>query len=331
MRQKIRDISYGFSVTTTTTRHGSLAALSQHAPLMVALTLVGLVSAASAGVLLQREWWRMSMVSPVVHLLWLEPLGIVDVVFVGFVLCWLWRLFRRTQATRLIMGMGLLTLVGVASVRLDLELLSQLFQGAASQIVMALIVLFQPELRKVLGQLGRVPHVNRPLRPYNHQVFDQAVAETIPAAERLSARKAGALIVFERNVGLGDFVETGVRLDSRLSAEMLQTIFFPNSPLHDGAVIVRGAKMVAAGCLLPLSDSVHERLGTRHRAAIGLSLLSDALIVVVSEETGAISVVENGTITRNLDSAGLRRRLIRGLPVARPSKGLRQILAFMHA
>lgn len=275
----------------------------------------------------------MSVATQAFHQLWLTvsrlgPVELIDVLVVAFILYQLLRLVRGTQATQLIVGMVLLALLGVASMQLHLVLLSWLFQNAASVIVIAVIVLFQPELRKVLDQLGRVPHLGSPLTSYNRQVFGEAVAEAIRAAERLSARKIGALIAFEREVGLEDYVETGVRLNSRLSAELLQTIFFPNSPLHDGAVIVRGNEIVAAGCLLPLPEegSVRERLGTRHRAAIGLSLVSDALILVVSEETGGISVVENGVITRNLDPDGLRRRMTGSLDMTRPSNGHRQIL-----
>jgi diadenylate cyclase len=275
----------------------------------------------------------MSVATQALHQLWLTvsrlgPVELIDVLVVAFILYQLLRLVRGTQATQLIVGMVLLALLGVASMQLHLVLLSWLFQNAASVIVIAVIVLFQPELRKVLDQLGRVPHLGSPLTSYNRQLFGQAVAEAIRAAERLSARKIGALIAFEREVGLEDYVETGVRLNSRLSAELLQTIFFPNSPLHDGAVIVRGNEIVAAGCLLPLPEegSVRERLGTRHRAAIGLSLLSDALILVVSEETGGISVVENGAVTRNLDPDGLRRRMTGSLDMTRPSNGHRQIL-----
>ena len=259
------------------------------------------------------------------------PLEIIDVVIVAAILYQLLRLVRGTQATQLLVGLVLLALLGVASVQLHLLLLSWLFQNAASVIVIALIVLFQPELRRVLDQIGRLGR--HPLASYtsfNRQLFNRAISESIRAAERLSARRVGALIAFEREVGLEDYAETGVRLSSELSAELLHTIFFPNSPLHDGAVIVRGTTVLAAGCLLPLPEegSVRERLGTRHRAAIGLSLVSDALLLVVSEETGGISVVENGTITRNLDAEGLRRRLTGSLEAAKPNGGRRSVLGW---
>jgi diadenylate cyclase len=155
--------------------------------------------------------------------------------------------------------------------------------------------------------------LNLQIQPFNQTLFNRGVAEAIRAAERLSARRTGALIVFEREVGLEDYAATGVRINGELTSEFLQTIFFPNSPLHDGAVIIRGNTIVAAGCLLPMPEERTrgaERLGTRHRAAIGLSQVSDAIVIVVSEETGSISVVEDGKITRNLDADQLRSRLL---------------------
>ena len=162
-----------------------------------------------------------------------------------------------------------------------------------------------------MDQLGRIGHIGRPLSRFNAKEYNQAISEAIRAAERFSVKHTGALIAFEREVGLEDYAATGVRINGEVSAEMLQSIFYPNSPLHDGAVIVRGNRIVAAGCLLPLPEegTVRERLGTRHRAALGLSLASDALVLVVSEETGNISVIEEGKISRNLDPDSLRRRV----------------------
>jgi diadenylate cyclase len=243
------------------------------------------------------------------------PIEVIDVVVVAFILYQLLRLVRGTQATQLIVGLVVLGMIGVAASQLRLILLSWLFQTAAPFVFIAIVILFQPELRRILDQVGRIGHLGRPLSAFNPQLFNRSIAEAIRAAERLAARRIGALIAFEREVGLEDYAATGVRINGELSAEFLQSIFFPNSPLHDGAVIVRGNTILAAGCLLPLADesTVRDRLGTRHRAAIGLSLASDALILAVSEETGGISVVENGRITRNLDGDGLRRRLSGGL------------------
>jgi diadenylate cyclase len=234
---------------------------------------------------------------------------VVDVAVVAFVLYQLLRLLRGTQGIQILVGLVLLAVVGVVATQFNLLLLSWLFKNAAFFILIAVIVMFQPELRRAMDQLGRLGNIGNTLTGYNTRLYSQAISEAIRAAERLSSRRNGALIAFEREVGLEDYAATGVRINGEISAEFLQSIFYPNSPLHDGAVIVRGNRIVAAGCLLPLPEEgvVRERLGTRHRAALGLSMASDALVLVVSEETGAISVIEEGKITRNLDSDGLRR------------------------
>ena len=236
---------------------------------------------------------------------------VIDVAVVAFILYQLLRLLRGTQATQILVGLILLAVLGVAATIFNLILLSWLFKNATVFIVIAVIVMFQPELRRALDQLGRIGHIGRPLSRFNARQYNQAISETIRAAERLSSKRTGALIAFERDVGLEDYAATGVRINGEISAEMLQSIFYPNSPLHDGAVIVRGNRVVAAGCLFPLPEegAVRERLGTRHRAALGLSLASDALVLVVSEETGNISVIEEGKISRNLDPDSLRRRV----------------------
>ena len=260
---------------------------------------------------------------------WVEA---IDVLLVAFILYQFLRLFRGTQAIQLIVGLVVLVMVGVVASALKLVLLSWLFQNAAPSIVLAIIVLFQPELRRILDQVGRIGHLGRPLAGFSEQQLNRAMLEVVRAAERLSARRTGALVAFEREVGLEDYAATGVRINGEVSSEFLQSIFFPNSPLHDGAVIIRGNQILAAGCLLPLPEegTVRERLGTRHRAAIGLSLASDALIVVVSEETGVVSVVENGRISRNLDGEALRRRLAGGTP-ARHVNGRRfTLFGWLH-
>ena len=246
----------------------------------------------------------------------LSIIEVADVAVVAVVLYLLLRLLRGTQGTQIVVGLILLAVIGVVATQFNLILLAWLFRNATFYIIIAIIVMFQPELRRVLDQLGRIGHIGRPLSGYNTRLYSQAISEAIRATERLSNKKTGALIAFEREVGLEDYAATGVRINGEISAEVLQSIFYPNSPLHDGAVIVRGNKIVAAGCLLPLPEEgvVRERLGTRHRAALGLSLASDALVLVVSEETGNISVIEEGKITRNLDADGLRRRVSLKVP-----------------
>ena len=242
------------------------------------------------------------------HLGWLE---VIDVAVIAFILYQALRLLRGTQGTQILVGLVVLVVVGVLATAFNLVLLSWLFRNGLFFLAIAIIVMFQPELRRALDQIGRLSRFGRPMSAFSTPQYSQAISETIRAAERLSARRTGALIAFERDVGLEDYAATGVRINGEISAEVLQSIFYPNSPLHDGAVIVRGNQIIAAGCLLPLPEEgiVKERLGTRHRAALGLSLASDALVLVVSEETGAISVIEEGKITRNLDPDGLRRRV----------------------
>jgi diadenylate cyclase len=248
---------------------------------------------------------------------------VFDVAVVAVILYLLLRLLRGTQGTQIVVGLILLAVIGVIATLFNLVVLSWLFKNATAFIIIAIIVMFQPELRRVLDQLGRIGHIGRPLSRYNPGLYNQAIAEAIQAAERLSLKKTGALIAFERDVGLEDYATTGVRINGEISAEMLLSIFYPNSPLHDGAVIVRGNKIIAAGCLLPLPEEgvIRERLGTRHRAALGLSLASDAMVLVVSEETGNISVIEEGKITRNLDGDGLRRRVSVKVPLGKNGNG----------
>lgn len=246
------------------------------------------------------------------------PIEVLDVAIVAVIIYQFLKLFRGTRATQLLAGLVLLGLVGALAVALNLILLKWIFVNAGPYLAIALLILFQPELRRALDQVGRLGHLSRPLSGFSSQALSRSMGEAVRAAERLSARRTGALLAFEREVGLEDYAATGVRINGEVTAEFLQAIFFPNSPLHDGAVIIRGNLILAAGCLLPLPEEgqVRERLGTRHRAAIGLSQVSDALILVVSEETGQISVVEDGRITRGLDPDGLRRRLAGGKPGA---------------
>ena len=260
------------------------------------------------------------------HLGWVE---VIDIAVMSFVLYQVLRLLRGTQGTQILVGLILLAVIGVLASTFNLILLTWLFRNAAFFIVIAVIVMFQPELRRALDQLGRIGHIGRPLSSYSTSLYSQAISEAIRAVERLSARRTGALIAFEREVGLEDYAATGVRINGEISAEFLQSLFYPNSPLHDGAVIVRGNHIIAAGCLLPLPEEgiVRERLGTRHRAALGLSLASDALVLVVSEETGAVSVIEEGKITRNLDGDSLRRRV--SLKVPAPAARANGLFSFL--
>jgi len=247
---------------------------------------------------------------------------VVDVAIVAFLLYQLLKLIRGTQAVQLLLGVGVLFVVGFVASQLHLRLVDFIFTNGSQAILLALIVLFQPELRRALDQVGRLSPVRSMLGHHGSIDIGRVVEEAIRAAESLSERRTGALLVFERETGLENVAITGVRINGEVTAEMLATIFFPNSPLHDGAAIIRDTRLVAAGCVLPLADAIPGvgRMGTRHRAALGLTLQSDAVVIIVSEETGLISIAHQGKIYRGLDQAKLRDMLA-NLLGAIPSTG----------
>lgn len=236
---------------------------------------------------------------------------LVDVLIVAFLLYQVIKLIRGTQAVQLLVGVGVLFVVGFIAQQLHLRLLDFLFTNGSQALLLALIVLFQPELRRALDQMGRLQPVRGILGHHGSEAIGRAVEEVIRAAMSLSERRTGALVVFERETGLENVAITGVRIDGEVTAEMLATLFFPNSPLHDGAAIIRDTRLVAAGCVLPLADAIPGvgRMGTRHRAALGLTLQSDAVVLIVSEETGLVSVAHQGKIYRGLDQAKLLEML----------------------
>ena len=239
------------------------------------------------------------------------PQDVLDITIVAFLSYRVLMLVRGTRAVQLSLGLGVLVLVGVAARILNLQLTYYIFSNLAPALLIGVVILFQPELRRALDRVGRVGFLGRPLAHYNLQLMSRVVDEVVSGTRSLAETRTGALIVFERSVGLENYALTGVRLSADVTAELLQTIFFPRSPLHDGAVIIRGNKAVAAGCLLPVSDefNVSGRIGTRHRAALALSMESDALVIVVSEESGRISVVQDGTLHRGIEPEALRQIL----------------------
>jgi diadenylate cyclase len=243
--------------------------------------------------------------------IWRHVLDLIDISLVAFFLYRLFLLVRGTQAVQLLFGVLLLALIGLLANLLELRLLSWIFRNAAPAILIGIIVLFQPEIRRALDQFGRIGFIGRPLAHYNLQVFNRMIGEVIRATTKLTQRFTGALIVFEKETGLENYANSGIRINGELTAEFLEAIFFPNSPLHDGAVIVRGNQILAAGCVLPLADegTVRERMGTRHRAGLGLSMQTDAVILILSEELGQIAVAHEGKLLRNLDPDRLRQVL----------------------
>lgn len=236
---------------------------------------------------------------------------VADVLIVGLLLYWLWLLIRRTRAEQLVKGLLVLLAAKAVSGRLGLEGVNWLLGQAITALVVALPVVFQPELRRALESIGRGRLFARaPFRSGEGEAA-RVVEEVVRAVEMLRRERIGALVVVERRTGLEEYAAAGVRLDAVLSAELLFNIFVPRTPLHDGAVLVRGGRIVAAGCFLPLAEAsrANRELGTRHRAALGITEQSDAAAVVVSEETGRVSLALEGALLRDLDEEGLRARL----------------------
>ncbi len=229
---------------------------------------------------------------------------LLDVFSVAVLFYYLYGLVAETRALNLVRGLVVYVLVWFLADSLGLKALAWLLGNAATLGVFALIVVFQPELRGVLERLGRGRLAAGPLRTHE-------VEELVRAAERMAARRLGALIAIERRTPLGEYAESGEFLDARISARMLETVFTVGTPLHDGGVIVRGARILAAACVFPLSDREDLLyLGTRHRAAVGVSEVTDALVVVVSEERGTIRIAERGELSRNLTPSELREKLL---------------------
>lgn len=235
--------------------------------------------------------------------------AILDILIVALVLYWLLSLISGTSAATLVRGiLILLTLAFVLSNVFNLTMLQFLLRNSIPALIFAIPVLFQPEIRRALEQLGRAGS----LIPRTTVVSSNTrTAEIIArAAQQLAERRFGALLVTERATPLGEYASKGVAMDALVSSDLLLNIFWPNSPLHDGAVIIHGDRVVAAGVVLPLSQSpTTEHMGTRHRAAIGITEISDAIAVVVSEETGSISLANAGRMVRNLGEARLQKVL----------------------
>ncbi len=237
--------------------------------------------------------------------------AIVDIGITALLIYWLFSLIQGTRAVRLVIGVSVLFVVYALAVSFRMLLLTQILQAGAVVGLFALVVIFQPELRRALERIGRVGSFGWLLSGTETRAAELVATEVARAAAELSAEGHGALIVLERETGLEEVAESGVMIHADVSADLLQTIFTPRTALHDGAVIIREDKIVAAGALLPLAEtSIHtERFGTRHRAALGITEQTDAVVIVVSEENGQISLVERARIVRNLTEAGLARAI----------------------
>jgi diadenylate cyclase len=238
------------------------------------------------------------------------PTTLLDIGLTAVLIYWLFSLIRGTRAVRLVIGVSVLFVVYFAAQALSLRLLTQILQAGAVVGLVAVVVIFQPELRRALERIGRVGSFAWLFQAENREA-EEVATKVARAAALLSGDGHGALIVLERDTGLEEIAESGVMIHGNLSVDLLRTIFMPRTALHDGAVIVRGATIIAAGALLPLAETtVHtERLGTRHRAALGITEQTDAVVVVISEENGQVSLVERARIVRNLGELQLARAL----------------------
>lgn len=230
----------------------------------------------------------------------------VDILFIAFVIYRIMDLIRGTRAAQMLVGLAILFAIFLSSQTLELYTLNWVLDNFLSSILLVIVVIFQDDIRRALTQVG-----TRRFFGSESRMQQEDVEEIIRAAAALAAKRVGALIVLQREVGLNRYMEVGTRLDSRVSRELIVSIFQPTSPIHDGALIVHKGRMIAAGCFLTLTSNpfVSKTLGSRHRAAIGLTEETDALVVVVSEEDGSVSLVREGRITRGVDTATLRSTL----------------------
>ena len=241
----------------------------------------------------------------------LRFLDIIDIAIVAICIYKLYMMIKETRAEQLIKGLVIIFIFVKISDSLKLYTVNWVLENMMTALAIMIIVVFQPELRKILETIGRSNILTKSFADIRGEKVDKCVEEIVHAVFSLSRQRIGALIIFERSTGLGDVVETGTVLNSAISSELLINIFIPNTPLHDGAVVIKNDTIKAAACFLPLSteQSISKELGTRHRAAIGMSEKSDCLALIVSEETGGISIAEHGKINRYVDEPTLTKIL----------------------
>ena len=241
---------------------------------------------------------------------------IIDIAIVVFLIYKLIKITKKTRVWQLIKGITVLILLTLVSGLLHLDILHNILTSIMTYGVIVMIVIFQPELRRGLEQLG----TNKITKFFgiDKNILDKTkedIYKIVVAAKELSSTKTGALIVIERDINLGDIAETGIPIDSEISPQLLVNIFVPNTPLHDGAVIISNNRIQSAACILPLTDDkgISKKLGTRHRAALGISKETDSITVIVSEETGKISVAKDGTLIVDVDEEMLKKLLLKNL------------------
>ncbi|MEG2354113.1 MAG: diadenylate cyclase CdaA [Clostridium sp.] len=238
----------------------------------------------------------------------------LDIIVVSVIFYKIYGLMKETRAEQLLKGILLIFILIPISDTLHLTTLNWILNETITIGVLTIVIIFQPEIRRALEHIGRSTFTDR-LTLRDEEVRDNVVTEIVTAVDSLSKDKVGALIILEQKTGLGEITNTGTKIDALISSALLENIFVVNTPLHDGATVLRDNRIVASGCFLPLTEnnSINKQLGTRHRAAIGLSETADALVIVVSEETGTISIAINGKLIRNFDKEKLKNVLMRVL------------------
>lgn len=236
---------------------------------------------------------------------------LIDILIIAVIIYRLFLIVRETRAEQLLKGIAILLIVAQLSSSFNLYTLNWLINSLFTAGLVLFIVVFQPELRRTFEKMGRSNNLLSSFAKMRGEQADHKSDEIVSAVGSLARQKIGALIVLENKTGLNDIVETGTRINGEVSSELLINIFIPNTPLHDGAVVIKDDKIRAAGCFLPLSDNqtISKDLGTRHRAALGMSEVSDAMVIVVSEETGIVSITENSKLSRRVDNETLKRLL----------------------
>ena len=251
--------------------------------------------------------------STVRNMLWnlthrLGIIDIIDILIVAIIIYELLLLTRHTRGSALLKGLFLLLVIMVVSNLLGFKSLNWLLLAILQNGALVLVILFQPELRKALERMGRSRLLTKSNRRSVNEERDTVIAEIVQTVLDLSRRRVGALLVFEQQTGLEDVIETGTRMYAEISAPLLENIFEPNTPLHDGAAVIRDDQVIAAACILPLAEAsgVSRELGTRHRAAVGISENTDAVVLVVSEETGIVSMARDGVMKRPLSTDELK-------------------------
>ncbi len=242
-------------------------------------------------------------------------LDIIDVLIVAYAFYKLYMLIKETRAEQLIKGIIVLLVATKASELLQLHVVNFMLRNTMQVGMIALLIVFQPELRRTLEYIGRTKFIIKPIGEFENEDIDETIDEIIEALYSLSRQKIGALIILERETGINDIIQTGTMIEARITRQLLINIFIPNTPLHDGALVIKDNRIRAAGCFLPLTENKHlnKELGTRHRAGLGISERSDCISIIVSEETGYISIAKNGKLYRDISKEYLKTILSKNL------------------